>query len=104
MPIYEYEHLGTGCELGKIFDHKQSIHDAALETCPKCGAAVVKRISRINLSIPRTDREIRDLGLTKLVKRDDGVYENVTRRGNEARYMQRGKPETMPDLSKIISD
>jgi putative FmdB family regulatory protein len=104
MPIYEYEHLGPGCELGKIFDFKQSIHDEPLKNCPKCGDTVTKRISRIGLSIPRTNSEIRDLGLTKLVKRDDGVYENVTRRGNESRYMQHGKPETMPDLSKIISD
>jgi len=39
-----------------------------------------------------------------LVRRDDGVYENVTARKGDSRYMERGKPETIPDLSKTISD
>jgi hypothetical protein len=39
-----------------------------------------------------------------LVKRDDGVYENVTARGDDSRYMERGKPGTVPDLSKTITD
>jgi hypothetical protein len=39
-----------------------------------------------------------------LVKRDDGVYENVTARDGDSRYMQRDKPETIPDLSKTIAD
>jgi hypothetical protein len=65
---------------------------------------VRKIISRINISCPKTNSELRDLGFTKLVKRDDGVYENVTARGNDSRYMERGKPETIPDLSKTISD
>ena len=43
-------------------------------------------------------------GFTKLVKRDDGVYENVTARNGDSRYMERGKPETVPDLSKTITD
>jgi len=38
------------------------------------------------------------------VKRDDGVYENVTARNGDSRYMVKGKPETVPDLSKTISD
>ena len=33
---------------------------------------------------------LKNLGFTKLVKRDDGVYENVTRSGTEARYMKAG--------------
>jgi hypothetical protein len=38
------------------------------------------------------------------LRRDDGVYENVTRREGESRYMERDKPETMPDLNKTIKD
>ncbi len=40
----------------------------------------------------------------KLVKRDEGVYENVTRTGKESRYMEAGKPETLPDIQRKISD
>ena len=104
MPIYEYEHTGEPCSLGKIFDYKQSIADEPLAKCPHCSARVQKIVSRINISCPRTNSELRDLGFTKLVKRDDGVYENVTARGKDSRYMVRGKNETIPDLSRTISD
>ena len=104
MPIYEYEHLEKSCKLGKIFDIKQSINDERLAHCPNCKGAVRKLISKINFCVSKSNNDIRQLGFTKLVKRDDGIYENVTRRGNESRYMERGKAETVPDLSKIIKD
>ena len=104
MPIYEYEHDGVPCTLGKVFDFKQSIDDEPLSICPQCCGKVKKIVSRINISCPKTNSELRDLGFTKLVKRDDGVYENVTARTNDSRYMVRGKNETIPDLSKTISD
>lgn len=104
MPIYEYEHLKKPCGLGQVFEIKQSINDQSLTQCPTCHNPVRKRISRIALSIQKTNAEIRDLGFSKLVKRDDGVYENVTRRNGESRYMEAGKPETLPNFSKILSD
>jgi putative FmdB family regulatory protein len=104
MPIYEYEHLGKPCTRGKIFEVRQSINEESLTQCPDCNCTVRKYISRIGISISKTNAEIRDMGLTKLVKRDDGVYENVTRREGESRYMEAGKPETLPDFSRIISD
>jgi putative FmdB family regulatory protein len=104
MPIYEYEHLGDACTFGKIFDAKQSINDDPFTQCPNCFGPVRKRISRVGINISKSNAEIRDLGFTKLVKRDDGVYENVTRRQGESRYMEAGKPETLPDFSRTISD
>ena len=103
MPVYEYEHAKAPCSLGQVFDFRQPISDEPLKQCPQCAGMVRKIISRINISCPKTNSELRDLGFTKLVKRDDGVYENVTARGNDSRYMERGKPETIPDLSKTIS-
>jgi len=104
MPVYEYEHQEAPCSLGKVFDYKQTISDKQLSRCPHCSGPVQKIISRINISSPKTNSELRDLGFTKLVKRDDGVYENVTARNSDSRYMVKGKPETIPDLSKTISD
>lgn len=104
MPIYEYEHIQGSCKRGKVFDLRQSLDDDPLTECPECGRPVQKIISRIHISCPKSDSELRDLGFTKLVKRDDGVYENVTARDGDSRYMQRGKPETVPDLSKTIKD
>jgi putative FmdB family regulatory protein len=104
MPIYEYEHLKQPCSLGRVFDIKQSIHERSLTQCPNCGGPVRKLISRINISTPKTNSELRDLGFTKLVKRDDGVYENVTARDGDSRRVIRGKPETLPNLKKTITD
>jgi hypothetical protein len=56
------------------------------------------------VNTPKTNSELRDLGFTKLVRRDEGVYENVTARSRDSRYMIRGKPETIPDIKKTISD
>ncbi len=104
MPIYEYEHQAAGCDLGKIFEIRQSLSDSALKTCPCCKAPVSKIISRTNISTPKTNTELKDLGFTKLVKRDDGVYENVTARDGDSRFVHRDRPETLPNLKKTISD
>jgi putative FmdB family regulatory protein len=107
MPVYEYEHKEHGakeCARGRVFEVKQSIHDAPLTRCPQCNAPVSRILSAPFISCQKGNSELRDLGFTKLVKRDDGVYENVTRRHGESRYMQRDKPETMPHLHKTISD
>jgi hypothetical protein len=65
---------------------------------------VRKLISRPNISTPRTNTELKDLGFTKLVKRDDGVYENVTARDGDSKFVHRDRPETLPNLKKTISD
>lgn len=104
MPVYEYEHIQKSCVLGDVFEFKQSIHDASLTECPKCNGPVHRIISRTNISCPKTNSELKNLGFTKLVKRDDGVYENVTSRDGDSRYMVRGKPETIPNIKKTISD
>jgi len=105
VPIYEYEHVEKRiCSRSKIFEIKQSINDSPLEKCPYCGMAICKLISHSNISTPKTNSELRDLGFSKLVKKDDGVYENVTARKGESKYMIKGKPETMPHLHNIIRD
>lgn len=101
MPIYEYEHLGESCSWGKVFEVKQSIHEEPLSHCPNCNGDVRKRISLIALNLAKTNTELRDLGFTKLVKRDDGVYENVTRRGNDSRYVTQNDASTLPNLSHL---
>ncbi len=68
--------------------------------CPRCKQPVKKLISLVGISAPKTNSELRDMGFTKLVKRDDGVYENVTSRKGDSRYMERGKPDTVPNIVK----
>jgi putative FmdB family regulatory protein len=104
MPIYEYEHIEKSCNRGKVFEIKQSINDKPLIKCPECNGPIHKIMSLGNISTPKSNSELRDLGFTKLVKRDDGVYENVTARNGDSRYMLRDKPETIPNLKKTITD
>jgi len=104
MPVYEYEHINHPCSIGGIFEVSQSLEDHPLRKCPQCGQPIKKLISLVGLSVPRTNGELRDLGFTKLVKRDDGIYENVTARKGDSRYMERGKPDTVPDVSKVTSN
>ena len=104
MPVYEYEHVKEACPLGNVFEVMQSTHEKPLTQCPNCGGPVRKLISRSNISKPKTNSELRDLGFTKLVRRDDGVYENVTARDGENKVMLRDRPETFPNLKRTIRD
>ena len=104
MPVYEYEHKEKHCDIGLVFEVEQSINEKPLDRCPKCKRPVKKLISMAYINTPRTNTELRDMGFTKLVKRDDGIYENVTARGNDNRFVDRNNPETLPDLSKTIRD
>jgi putative FmdB family regulatory protein len=104
MPVYEYEHQGDPCRLGKVFEVEQPITDDALKHCPECGGALTRLISRVFVSTPTGNSQLKNMGFTKLVRRDNGVYENVTATGSESRYFEAGKPETMPDLKRKISD
>ena len=67
-------------------------------------APVRKVISAPAIAVPVSNSDLRSKGFTKLVKRDDGVYENVTRSGDEARYMRAGQSDTLPHLHKKIGD
>ncbi len=104
MPTYEYEHTDAPCEKGRIVEIRQSLAETPFTRCPHCGGNIRKIMSLNFINTPKSDSDLRNLGFTKLVKRDDGVYENVTRRGGDSRYMLRDRPETIPNLSKTISD
>lgn len=67
-------------------------------------ASVIKVISAPAISIPTSNSDLKSLGFTKLVKRDEGVYENVTALDHENRYMKAGDSSSMPDIKKKIED
>lgn len=104
MPVYEYEHQDEGCALGKRFELSQSIYSAPFKICPQCGQAVRKLVSLASISTPKTNSDLKNLGFTKLVRRDNGIYENVTATGKESRIWDASRPETMPDLKSKIGD
>lgn len=105
MPVYEYEHEGDGeCSRGKRFLLEQSIREDAIRTCPTCGRAVSRLIHPAYVCTPLSNTDLRDKGFAKLVRRDKGVYENVTALDGESRIWEAGKPGTMPDLKRRIRD
>lgn len=67
-------------------------------------APVQKVISAPAVAIPVADSRLKELGFTKLVRRDQGVFENVTALDHEKRYMKAGDPTSIPDLKKRIED
>ena len=98
MPRYEYEHQGKACNQGRVIEVSQTMADEPLEECPHCGGPVKKIKSRPNENTPKTDSELRDLGFTKLVRREDGNYENVTARSGDSKVMVPGDPSTVPKV------
>jgi len=62
-------------------------------------AAVERVVHAPNLSFPRGDSELKSHGFTKLVRRDDGVYENVTARDGESRVVDRDDPGSIAGLN-----
>ena len=61
------------------------------------------KISPPSISIPTSNSQLKEVGFTKLVKRDDGVYENVTASDGEKKYMKAGDKSSLPHLNKKIS-
>ena len=77
MPIYEYRHTSkTGDTCEETFEIFQKMSDDALTKCPVCGEAVEKILSRFSGGADKmAPSRLKELGFTKLVRRDKGVYE-----------------------------
>ncbi len=69
-------------------------------------AAPVKRVIKKapGVAVSTFNSELKNMGFTKLVKRDDGIYENVTALDTEKKYMQRGDRQSLPDVKKKVGD
>ena len=113
MPVYDYH-----CAANNTIVEVSHPMDAKLKTWGElCFAAQISieetdsmaPVERIftrapGVAVAKFDSEIKNLGFTKLVKRDDGVYENVTATGDEKRYMTKGDMDSVPHLNKKIGD
>ena len=68
--------------------------------------APVQRIikSAPGIAVTTSNSELRNSRFTKLVKRDTGVYENVTAIEGEKRYMTAGDKESIPHINKKVGD
>jgi putative FmdB family regulatory protein len=96
VATYEYEHLKGACKLGKVFDWDQPMSADPLTVCPECQKPVKRLISAPSITTTKSNAEVRDTGFTKLVRRDHGVYENVTQRQGESKIVKLNDPSTFP--------
>lgn len=63
-------------------------------------APVHRKIFAPAVRAPRGPAELKNLGFKKLVKRDDGVYENVTATDKESRIFDANDPSSAPHIPK----
>lgn len=112
MPVYEYhcEENNTSVEVEHSYHERLQTWG---EVCQMTGipigetptdAPVERLLYSPTLRTPTSDSKLKELGFTKLVRRDKGVYENVTKSGTEKRYMNANDPSSMPHIQKKISD
>ncbi|MCC7410137.1 MAG: zinc ribbon domain-containing protein [Gammaproteobacteria bacterium] len=67
-------------------------------------APVRKVLTPPYVNVPTSDSTLKEKGFTKLVRRDHGVYENVTAIDGESRYMRAGDTSTVPQIHKKVGD
>ena len=65
---------------------------------------VYKILSPTKIIKAHSNSELKEKGFTKLVKRDSGVYENVTAMDGESRYMVSNDSSSLPHFNKKIRD
>jgi hypothetical protein len=113
MPVYEYhcDANGKTIEVAHSMNANLSIWGevcfvAQIPLGDTDPAAPVRRVMTSPPAghVPVGNTTLKEKGFTKLVKRDDGVYENVTASGGESRYMKAGDASTLPHLKKKIGD
>lgn len=113
MPVYDYRCDANGRTVEAVHDAAQAPRNwgelcfvAGLDPGDTDPAAPIRRVmtKAPGVSVETSNAELRNAGFTKLVRRDDGVYENVTAIEGEARYMERGKENTIPHIHKKVSD
>jgi predicted nucleic acid-binding Zn ribbon protein len=112
MPIYEYHCPANDRTIEVVHGMTEKLETwgalCAAAGQPVCDTPADAPVERLlfapGLCTPAGDSKLKELGFTKLVKRDSGVYENVTASGAESRYMKAGDDSTMPDFSKKIRD
>ena len=113
MPVYEYhcQENGTIVEVNHPMDAKiktwgELCFAAQIPIDETDPMAPVERIftRAPGMAVSKFNSELKNMGFTKLEKRDDGVYENVTALDSEKRYMTQGDADSMPQFHKKIED
>lgn len=97
MPVYEYHCDANGQTIDVVHSMDAEL-TTWLEVCyvaqvPLGETDPLAPVRRVltrapGVSVVQGNAELRDQGFTKLVRRDTGVYENVTAKGDEKRIVR----------------
>lgn len=112
MPIYNYFCAANGAALEVHHGMREDLTTwGAL--CERLGrplgdtpadAPVERLLYAPALHAPTGNSDLKSQGFTKLVRRDKGVYENVTASEGEKRYVRADDPGSMPDFKRKVGD
>lgn len=113
MPRYDYQCDENGLVVEVVHSIATRIENWG-ELCRLAGVepgetppdAPVKKIitTAPMANTPVGDSHLKNIGFTKLERRYDGTYENVTRTGTEKRFLDPKDPGSLPHFHKKISD
>lgn len=112
MPLYEYHCPANGARVSVTHSIREDLKSWG-ELCAKANVPVgetppdspVERLLfAAGIATQMGDSHLRNIGFTKLVRRDNGVYENVTAGSNDKRYVHQGDPSSVPNLTDKIRD
>lgn len=112
VPIYNYYCPQSGASVEVTHSMREDLQTWG-EVCARAGierggtdaeAPVERLLYPPSLHAPTGDSELKSQGFTKLVRREKGVYENVTATGSEKRYVRADDPGSMPDFKRKIGD
>ena len=89
MPTYVYRKKDgeKGCEVCTDgFETTQPMSDDALEKCPRCGSAIERIITGVNIGKSNkallSDKNLKGHGFTKLVNEGGGHFRETTGNGH----------------------
>ena len=112
MPTYEYFCPSNGKTIEVYHSITIDLEDWG-QLCATAGigvgdtpadAPIERLIFAANISTPMGNSKLKEMGFTKLVRRDQGVYENVTATGDEKRYVKSDDATSMPDFKRKVGD
>ncbi len=112
MPLYEYYCDANGQTLEVTHSMSQELTTwgqlCALTRQDPGGTPddtpIERMISRVLVQSPKGNSDLKSMGFTKLVRRDKGVYENVTAQDGEKRYMVADDASSTPNFTDKITD
>ena len=108
MPTYVYLCDANGAAVEVIHSMAEGLETWG-EVCERAGCdpgdtpaeePVRRRIFAPGVQAVRGAAELKNLGFKKLVRRDQGVYENVTATDKESRYFDANDPSSRPHIPK----